>query len=67
MAAFELGQYWRRTLAGHLTVDLYAGIDNATDRRYSLGNDLNAFGGRYFEPAPGRADYGGAQLGWRWR
>ena len=56
---------WRRTLAGHLTVDLYAGLDNATDRRYSLGNDLNAFGGRYFQPAPGRAGYGGAQLGWR--
>ncbi|MDQ2771712.1 MAG: TonB-dependent receptor plug domain-containing protein, partial [Bacteroidota bacterium] len=58
---------WRRTLAGHLTVDLYAGIDNATNRRYSLGNDLNAFGGRYFQPAPGQAGYGGAQLGWRFR
>ena len=56
---------WRRTLAGHLTVDLYAGLDNATNRRYSLGNDLNACGGRYFQPAPGRAAYGGAQLGWR--
>jgi iron complex outermembrane receptor protein len=43
----------------------HAGLDNATDRRYSLGNDLNAFGGRYFQPAPGRAWYGGAQLGWR--
>jgi iron complex outermembrane receptor protein len=58
---------WRRTLAGHLEVNVYAGIDNATDRRYSLGNDLNAFGGRYFQPAPGRAWYGGAQLGWRFR
>ena len=56
---------WRRTLAGHLEVNLYAGLDNATDRHYSLGNDLNAFGGRYFQPAPGRAGYGGAQLGWR--
>jgi iron complex outermembrane receptor protein len=57
---------WRRTLAGHLETNLYAGLDNATDRRYSLGNDLNAFGGRYFQPAPGRAWYAGAQLGWRW-
>ena len=56
---------WRRTLAGHLETNLYAGLDNAADRRYSLGNDLNAFGGRYFQPAPGRAWYGGAQLGWR--
>jgi len=55
---------WRRTL-GHLEANLYAGIDNATNRRYSLGNDLNAFGGRYFQPAPGRGWYGGAQLAWR--
>lgn len=57
---------WRRTLWGHFETNLYAGLDNATARRYSLGNDLNAFGGRYFQPAPGRAWYGGAQLGWRW-
>jgi iron complex outermembrane receptor protein len=56
---------WRRTLLGHLETNLYAGLDNAFDRRYSLGNDLNAFGGRYFQPAPGRAWYSGAQLGWR--
>ncbi|GAB2865618.1 TonB-dependent receptor family protein [Hymenobacter ruber] len=57
---------WRRTLGRHLETNIYAGIDNATDRRYSLGNDLNAFGGRYFQPAPGRAWYGGVQVGWRW-
>ncbi|MDQ2794216.1 MAG: TonB-dependent receptor plug domain-containing protein, partial [Bacteroidota bacterium] len=56
---------WRRTLRGHLETNVYAGLDNAANRRYSLGNDLNAFGGRYFQPAPGRAWYGGAQLGWR--
>ncbi|WP_082116031.1 TonB-dependent receptor [Hymenobacter terrenus] len=56
---------WRRTLAGHLETNLYAGLDNATNRRYSLGNDLNAFGGRYFQPAPGRNWYTGAQVGWR--
>ena len=56
---------WRRTFAGHLETNLYAGIDNATARNYSLGNDLNAFGGRYFQPAPGRAWYGGAQVNWR--
>ncbi len=56
---------WRRTLAGHLETNIYAGLDNATDRSYSLGNDLNAFGGRYFQPAAGRNWYGGAQVGWR--
>ena len=56
---------WRRTLAGHLELNIYAGIDNATNRNYSLGNDLNAFGNRYFQPAPGRNGYAGAQVGWR--
>ncbi len=55
---------WRHTLAAHLEANLYAGLDNAFDRRYSLGNDLNAFGGRYFQPAPGRSYYGGAQVAW---
>ena len=58
---------WRRTVFSKLEVDLYAGVENVTDRRYSLGNDLNAFGGRYFQPAMGRNYYGGAQVGWRWR
>ncbi|GAB3638376.1 TonB-dependent receptor [Hymenobacter arcticus] len=57
---------WRRTVLGRLQLDLYAGVDNATDRRYSLGNDLNAFGGRYFQPAAARNYYGGALVGWRW-
>ncbi len=52
---------WRRTLFGKLDLDLYAGAD------YSLGNDLNAFGGRYFQPAQGRNYYGGALVSWRLR
>ncbi|WP_375419369.1 TonB-dependent receptor [uncultured Hymenobacter sp.] len=58
---------WRRALPGGFNVDVFGGVDNALDRRYSLGNDLNAFGGRYFQPAPARSWYGGALLGWRWR
>ncbi|GGG34667.1 TonB-dependent receptor family protein [Hymenobacter glacieicola] len=57
---------WRRELPQGLGLDVFGGIENATNRRYSLGNDLNAFGGRYFQPAPGRNWYGGVQLGWRW-
>jgi iron complex outermembrane receptor protein len=30
----------------------FAGIDNALDETYSLGNDVNAYGGHYFNPAP---------------
>ncbi|MBC6611833.1 TonB-dependent receptor [Hymenobacter sp. BT507] len=57
---------WRRTLLGRLEMDVFAGVNNLTDRNYSLGNDLNAFGNRYFQPANGRNWYGGATVGWRW-
>ncbi|AYA36926.1 TonB-dependent receptor [Hymenobacter oligotrophus] len=57
---------WRRTWLQRLETELYAGLENATNRRYSLGNDLNAFGNRYFQPAPGRNYYGGLTVGWRW-
>ncbi|NEU07905.1 TonB-dependent receptor [Flavihumibacter sp. R14] len=35
-------------------VELSAGVDNLLNEKYSLGNDLNAFGGRYYNAAPGR-------------
>jgi iron complex outermembrane recepter protein len=44
----------RRTLGTKLEFDLSGGIDNLLDQKYSLGNDLNAFGGRFFQAAPGR-------------
>jgi iron complex outermembrane receptor protein len=33
------------------------GAENLLDQRYSLGNDINAFGGRYYNAAPGRSFY----------
>lgn len=33
------------------------GVDNLLDTKYSLGNDLNAAGGRYYNAAPGRNYY----------
>lgn len=44
---------------------LYAGVDNALDRTYSLGNDLNAVGGRFFNAAPGRNYFAGLQFSLR--
>ena len=41
---------------------LYLGGSNLTDARYSGSVAINAFGGRYFEPAPGRAWH--VSLGW---
>ena len=40
-------------------IRLFAGMENILDRTYSLGNDLNAFGGRFYQPAPGRNFYMG--------
>jgi len=38
---------------------LSAGVDNLLDERYSLGNDINAFGNRFFNPAARRNYYFG--------
>ncbi len=35
-------------------IDFWIAVDNATDQQYSLGNDLNANSGRYYNAAPGR-------------
>lgn len=39
------------------TWKLAVGADNLLDRTYSLGNDINAFGGRYYNAAAGRNYY----------
>ena len=41
---------------------LFAGVDNVLNERYSLGNDLNAFGGRYFNPAARRNYFAGINV-----
>ena len=48
----------------HFRFRIFAGADNLLDQRYSLGNDVNAFGGRYYNAAPGRNYYGGVTVGW---
>ena len=35
-------------------IDLFTAVENLTDTEYSLGNDINAAGGRFFNVAPGR-------------
>jgi iron complex outermembrane receptor protein len=43
-------------------LDFFAGIDNLLNQKYSLGNDLNAVGGRYFNAAPGRNYFAGVRI-----
>jgi iron complex outermembrane recepter protein len=44
---------WRSKVVKKLSLDLYAGFDNLFNVKYSLGNDINAAGGRYYNAAPG--------------
>jgi iron complex outermembrane receptor protein len=53
-----LGARAGKRLVHHLmNYDLFLGVDNLLDQDYSLGNDLNAPGGRYYNAAPGRNYY----------
>jgi iron complex outermembrane receptor protein len=56
---FRLG--WQKQFGKH-KLELFAGVDNLADEQYSLGNDLNAFGRRFYNPAPVRNYYGGLIL-----
>lgn len=47
------------TTSKKMPLEFFAGIDNALDKKYSLGNDLNARGGRYFNAAADRNYYVG--------
>lgn len=56
--AHDLGQ--RGPRAGRW--QLSAGVNNLLDTAYNDNVRINAFGGRFFEPAPGRNVYAGLQL-----
>ncbi len=42
---------------GRLAVSPFGGVTNLFDTEYSASVSVNAFGGRFFEPGPGRAFY----------
>lgn len=43
-------------------IQVFAGGDNLLNQTYSLGNDINAAGGRYYNAAPGRNFYAGISV-----
>ena len=53
---------WNATLQQSHKVEIFVGIDNALDETYSLGNDLNAIGGRYYNAAMPRNYYAGVNI-----
>jgi iron complex outermembrane receptor protein len=51
--AFESGPWQLRP---------YVGVNNLFDERYNSNIRINAFGARYYEPAPGRNVYAGIDV-----
>jgi iron complex outermembrane receptor protein len=47
-----------------IKAEFFVGGDNLFDTKYSLGNDINAAAGRYYNAAPGRNYYFGLALQW---
>ncbi len=48
---------FEKWIKGKARLKIVAGSDNLLDQRYSLGNDINGFGGRYYNAAAGRNYY----------
>jgi iron complex outermembrane recepter protein len=51
---FPSGKKWK--------MNLMAGAENLFNQQYSLGNDINGFGGRYYNAASGRNYFAGLRL-----
>jgi iron complex outermembrane receptor protein len=56
---FKLGY---RSTEKKTMMDVFAGVDNLLNQVYSLGNDINAAGRRYYNPATGRNVFAGVIL-----
>lgn len=54
----------RNFRAGKMDLDISAGVGNLFDERYIDNVRVNAFGGRYFEPAPGTTIHIGLEARW---
>jgi iron complex outermembrane receptor protein len=52
---------WKRII-GKWGINVFGGIENAFDVKYSLGNDINAAGNRYYNAAPGVNYFAGVAL-----
>lgn len=50
---------WQRKLSGKTRLEIYAGVDNLLNENYSLGDDLDAVGNRFYNPSPLRNYYAG--------
>ena len=54
--------HWARPGMGGIGLAPFIGVNNLWDRRYVAAVTVNGFGGRVFEPAPGRWGYAGLNV-----
>lgn len=59
LADIKLG--WQNSFQ-KMTFDVHIGMNNMLNEKYSLGNDLNPFGERYFQPAAERNIFTGVRV-----
>jgi iron complex outermembrane receptor protein len=50
---------YKKDFKRKIGAEIFVGADNLFDTKYSLGNDINAAAGRYYNAAPGRNYYAG--------
>lgn len=55
---------WKPVLKSCIDINVYAGVENLLNEIYSLGNDINAAAGRYYNAAPKRNFYAGVSFQW---
>ncbi len=48
-------------------LEFFTGVENLFDVKYNLGNDINGFGGRYYNAAAGRNYFAGISLQQLWK
>jgi iron complex outermembrane receptor protein len=53
---------WTHIIHRKTKLDIYAGAGNLLNTHYSLGDDLNAVGNRFYNPAPLRNYYAGIKV-----
>jgi iron complex outermembrane receptor protein len=53
---------WQHLFSHKTRFEIYGGVDNILNENYSLGDDLNAVGNRYYNPAPLRNYYVGIKV-----
>ena len=53
---------WEGARVAGLEFAPFAGVTNLLDRGYNTSVVINAFGGRYYEPGPGRSLYAGLRM-----